>query len=565
MQQVPRSDGRTDILVQSLGVVLPLILLASSLIFHLERGERVQLIGTQMFYSVVVAWLLFGVFVFLYPARELTDKYKRMLVYQSFFVFFLFLLPGLATPLTCSWSLLMLASFGYVGLRGYITSVCILVIAVIADIVIVPQEALNVVIVTAVTIVIGSVVDIVAHQNNFYRYALGETREQAMMQRDRILTIVNNLATAIIATDSRGVIQLYNAASLQLLDISMGLRGKVVDEIIHVTDKNGTPVSLVELLQASTEVEVREDLQIEVSGERIWLSVTFSPIHATNDKSTDSDGYVLLLRDVTKQKSLDEERDEFISVVSHELRTPITVAEGALSNIQLLLGRGVTPTSTLSNHLSAAYKQIVFLAKLVNDLSTLARAERGMADQVECIDVRSLMNELDHEYQPQAAKKSLAFIVTVEAGADYVEASELYIKELLQNIITNALKYTKQGSVELVASCHNGVITFAVHDTGIGIRKADQPHVFDRFWRSEDYRTRETGGTGLGMYVATKLARRLGTEIRLKSRLNHGSTFWFKLPSCHPTRTGHKKIRSEVTAGGSNTVKPESNATRKNP
>ena len=555
---MPRLDTKTDMLVQVVGIILPILFLVVSITFHVELRYRVYLVGAPIFYGIIVAWLLFGILVFLQPARELHAKYKRLLVYQGFVALFLLLIPGAATAMTCTWSLFILAGFAYVGLRGYFVAIAALIGVAVIDGLVAPHEIGSVIVVVVVTIAIGSVVDVVAHQNNFYRYALGATREQAMMQRDRILTIVNNLATAIIATDSQGRIQLYNAASLQLLDVNIGLRGKVVDTIIHVTDKHDNPVSLVALLQAATGVESREDLQMEVSGERIWLSATFSPIHATNDKSTDSDGYVILLRDITRQKSLDEERDEFISVVSHELRTPITVAEGALSNLQLMIGRGTIPTDTLVNHLGAAYKQIVFLAKLVNDLSTLARAERGVADHVECIDVRSLMNELDREYQPQAAKKSLAFIVTVEAGAEYVEASELYLKELLQNIITNALKYTKQGSIELTARYRDDVITFAVQDTGIGIRKADQPHVFDRFWRSEDYRTRETGGTGLGMYVATKLAKRMGTEIGLKSRLNHGSTFWFELPSCQPTESlRQKSYDGNKEAEVSNEIPPQ--------
>jgi len=105
------------------------------------------------------------------------------------------------------------------------------------------------------------------------------------------------------------------------------------------------------------------------------------------------------------------------------------------------------------------------------------------------------------------------------------------LHELLQNFITNAIKYTKEGSITLEVARKKDTIHFAVKDTGIGISKSDQAKVFNKFYRSEDYRTRETGGTGLGLYVAVKLAKKLGTEIDLSSRLNHGSTFSFTLPS----------------------------------
>jgi signal transduction histidine kinase len=112
-----------------------------------------------------------------------------------------------------------------------------------------------------------------------------------------------------------------------------------------------------------------------------------------------------------------------------------------------------------------------------------------------------------------------------------ITASRLYLKELLQNFITNSIKYTKDGSITLRVNRKGKNIIFEVSDTGIGISKSDQAKIFNKFYRSEDYRTRETGGTGLGLYVAVKLAKKLGTRIELISRLNHGSSFSITLPA----------------------------------
>jgi signal transduction histidine kinase len=183
----------------------------------------------------------------------------------------------------------------------------------------------------------------------------------------------------------------------------------------------------------------------------------------------------------------------------------------------------------LKDGITTAHDQVIFLAKMVNDLSTLSRAERGIADAEEDIDVRSLVNDLFSEYEPQAAKKGLHFNLDIGTHLGSVMASRLYLQELLQNFITNSIKYTKEGSVTLSAYRKDGVVKFEVKDTGIGISKADQEKVFKKFYRSEDYRTRETGGTGLGLYVAVKLAKKLGTHINLTSRLNHGSSFSFEL------------------------------------
>jgi signal transduction histidine kinase len=278
---------------------------------------------------------------------------------------------------------------------------------------------------------------------------------------------------------------------------------------------------------------VRDDLIMPLEEDVMRLEVTYSPIrgsYSRSKKASVEDGYMLILRDVTKAKSLEEERDEFISVVSHELRTPITIAEGTLSNVQVMMGRPDIAESVLKQSVATAHEQIIFLAKMVNDLSTLSRAERGVADAPESIEVRSLVNDLFNEYAPQAKAKKLHFDLDLDPHLGEVVASRLYLHELLQNFITNSIKYTREGGITLVVARKDNEIKFEVKDTGIGISKSDQGKIFQKFYRSEDYRTRETGGTGLGLYVAVKLSKKLGTKIEMKSRLNHGSSFSFTLP-----------------------------------
>ena len=195
------------------------------------------------------------------------------------------------------------------------------------------------------------------------------------------------------------------------------------------------------------------------------------------------------------------------------------------------MGRSDIPQATLQSNIDVAHEQVLFLAKMVNDLSTLSRAERGVADEAEEIDVADLAHSLYNEYAPQAQSKNLQFNLELDPQLGKVSASPLYLKELLQNFITNAIKYTKEGSVTVRIKKEGTALHFAVIDTGIGISKSDQSHVFEKFWRSEDYRTRETGGTGLGLYVTRKLAKKLSTTVDMSSRLNHGSVFSFTLPA----------------------------------
>jgi len=173
---------------------------------------------------------------------------------------------------------------------------------------------------------------------------------------------------------------------------------------------------------------------------------------------------------------------------------------------------------------------VLYLAKMVNDLSTLSRAERGVADAGEDIDVQELMHKLHTQYEKDASSRSLHLNLELGTKLGSVHASRLYLEELLQNFITNAIKYTHEGSITVTAKQKKGNVIFAVKDSGIGISRGDQQKIFNKFYRSEDYRIRETNGTGLGLYVSTKLSHKLGTQINLTSRLNHGSTFSFELP-----------------------------------
>src|SRR5205823_6432714 len=112
-----------------------------------------------------------------------------------------------------------------------------------------------------------------------------------------------------------------------------------------------------------------------------------------------------------------------------------------------------------------------------------------------------------------------------------LHSGKLYVREILQNFITNALKYTEKGSVTLIAEPAGKGVRFIVKDTGIGISKSDQEKLFDKFFRSEDFRTRKTNGTGLGLYVTLKLTHLLHADIDIASELNKGSTFTIFIPN----------------------------------
>lgn len=528
---VPTFNTHSDIIIRSSGFLLPVILFSYGILLQTEVIHSEHLFIAPIFYATCVAWLLLGIYQLLVPVTSRSGVALRLLAYHVLAALYVWFATGFATPFIACWIVLFYASYLYLGRTGLNLSIFGLFAVALGDVLLNIDNTLRLLEIGLFflgTLLVGYITGMLSANQDIDREELSRSRAEEALQRDRILTIVNNLADAIFSTDKDGVIQVYNAACLNLLDTNSELKGKNIDDVISLTDIEHKRFRLVRHFRTARSVESREDLSTVISGETIRLSVIYSAVrNANSHQPTSDDGYVVILRDITKQKSLEEERDEFISVVSHELRTPITIAEGSLSNVQLMMGRNDIPKTTLAENVKTSHDQVLFLAKMVNDLSTLSRAERGVADATEEIDVAVMVHDLYNEYAPQAEAKGLHFNLDASPQLGTVVASRLYLKELLQNFITNAIKYTKKGEVTLIVKKTAGSLEFAVKDTGIGISKSDQAHVFDKFWRSEDYRTRETGGTGLGLYVTRKLAKKLGVEIELTSRLNHGSTFSF--------------------------------------
>ena len=531
---------RTARVTKLCGLMLPVVLVGYGILIQLGYVQSDYFTGYYGFAALIIIWLILAALQYFgdrSPDTRERNAAIRLAGYHILGVGYILLVSGFSAPPLICYVLLLVVAYIHFGLRALQLSLLVLLGTLLYDLAFGGKshdsDVANTVAVIA-SLGLGVAISFIIRSLQVDTITLKRSQSQEALERERILTIVNNLADAVLSTDERGIVRVYNASSLNLLDTNDSLNGHHIDEILPLQTTDGEKFKLSTALKKAKGVEIRDDLRYSYGDdESIRLEVTFSPIRSSfsrSKKGQAQDGYIIIMRDVTKPKSLEEERDEFISVVSHELRTPIAVAEGTISNTQLMVDRTDIPKATLKQSIDMAHEQIVFLAKMVNDLSTLSRAERGVSDTPETVNVRQLVDELYAEYAPQAEAKGLHFNLDLSAKLGNVNVSPLYLKELLQNFVTNSIKYTKTGDITLVVAQNDKTVSFAVRDTGIGISKADQAKIFNKFYRSEDYRTRETGGTGLGLYVATKLAKKLGCEIKLVSRLNHGSTFSFELP-----------------------------------
>ena len=528
--------------VQLGGLVFPVVFIMYGVAVYNGLANPEHLITLTEFVVLAFFWTVLGIIQYITKPAGKRETFLRLFGFYLLSTITLVGFTGVNSPFAMFWILLMLASYVFFFRLGIVVNVIVFAVIVVIDSIYrfgldaeLPIQ--NIVSLLAV-IFCALVMFSIDNELRNKRKELRVVQSSESVQKESVLTIINNLTDAVISTNKDGVIVLYNASALNLLDTNKSLIGKKIGNVLRLKDSDKKPFSLLEHLRTTKSTVTRDDLTYSYDeNDTIKLEITYSPIRSTytkKQKSDSHDGYVIMLRDITKLKNLEEERDEFISVVSHELRTPITISEGSISNLQFLLKNENASKEMIVDSAEMAHEQIVFLAKMVNDLSALSRAERNVGGEKELISLKDLAFKLYNEYEPDAHEKKLKFNLDLSPKLTTVTASRLYLEELIQNFITNAIKYTPKGSITLSFKEKNGHVTISVKDTGIGISKADQQKVFDKFYRCEDYRTRQTKGTGLGLYVAIKLAQKLSTKIELTSRINFGSTFSFTIDTDEP-------------------------------
>jgi signal transduction histidine kinase len=462
------------------------------------------------FYLYVYHWLLAFMLIFIVPTLS---YYLYLWVMFMYLAEFLYQAKGMALSAAALLITMLMGSlYQYNGLSKT------LVIRILAEF---------------VTIVsVNLVMTRLAFGNRARRAEMQQKVVRAEFEHSRLVALINSMSDGVIATDDRGKILNYNAAALDLLDTNITLTGQFISDYLKLKDPRDRPVDIMDIARATNYLQRRSDLYINYGDQdKVSLDINISRI-ARSTVLAKQQGFTFLLRDITLQKSLDEERDLFISEVSHELRTPLTIAEGEMSMAILLADKPQPDVAKIKESVEKSHDQVVFLADMVNDLSALSRAQRDDTSMdIETFSVSDVLQELEETYKPQAEKKGLYLKVDIAPATPQLTTSRLYFKEILQNFITNAIKYTEKGGItvkgQAVDSEH---VIISVRDTGYGIAKSEQAKVYQKFWRSEDPLTRSTGGTGLGLFITAKLTQRLGAQLRLESKVKEGSTFSIVVP-----------------------------------
>ena len=219
-------------------------------------------------------------------------------------------------------------------------------------------------------------------------------------------------------------------------------------------------------------------------------------------------------------------RRNMVADIAHELRTPLTVIQG---NLQAILD-GVYPLDL--NEIETVHAETAMLSRLVTDLRELSLAEAGqLALNTTTRPLGPLVEGAAQRHAEMAAAKAIALDAEIAEGLPLVPLDPDRTTQVINNLLSNALRYTPSGGRVSVAVTGNpDGVRVTVRDSGPGIAAEDLPRVFDRFWRGEKSRAREKGGSGLGLAIARQWVEAMGGRIGVESRPGEGSAFWFSLP-----------------------------------
>ena len=528
---IQQEDTLLDAKTTSPMVIVASLLILVSYYFNLTYSKNIWIVSATV--AVIIIFALSNYI----PRLQFSKNHIPYLVsYHSALAFVLiFIMPTISYFLVL-WILLAYLSEYFYQIKGLLFSLLSLLITLVVGIFVQGSISGQNIIVYLQWFVLISGVSLILSRiilgTKEVRKSLANKTTKAEYEHQRLLALINSMTEAVLSIDENGVINTYNSAALDLLNTHNDLNNKKIQSLIELYDNDERPVDIMEIIKHTKYISKKTDYHLKRNDqEELMLEINISKAGSATP-ITHETGYTILMRDITKQKSLEEERQDFISVVSHELRTPITVAEANVSMAQLMYRRQHYSDQSTLDSLGKAHEKILFLSEMVNDLSTLSRAEREDKEMdIETFDIAELIREVIDLSSDKANKKSIKITTNVTANISKITTSKLYLKEILQNFVSNAIKYSSKGTVDISAQkISSGKIRISVKDHGIGMSEADQEKVFDKFWRSENPMTRESEGTGLGLYISLKLARRINSELGLESKLGSGTTFYIDLP-----------------------------------
>jgi signal transduction histidine kinase len=326
-----------------------------------------------------------------------------------------------------------------------------------------------------------------------------------------LAAVLNAAADAILLVDQEKRIQLVNIAGERLFtDVNTR-----VGQILPVGYGYDSLVGLINNVQ---DTKIPTEAEVDWPDQRMF-SAFATPIEAG--------GLVVVLHDVTHFIDLERVKNEFIATASHDLKNPIHAVLGYSD----LLGKA-GPLNEMQkefvNYLKRASNQMY---ELVLNMLELARIDLNTGLNIQAIDFQNILENLSNEFQTQARDKGHKLIFDYSENQPEVKIDQPRIRQVLQNLIGNAIKYTpKDGIITVSTELAKSMIWIHVQDNGLGIPEDDLPHIFEKFYRVDADDRKDIQGNGLGLAIVKAIVEQHGGKIKVSSKLGQGSCFSFSLP-----------------------------------
>ncbi|WP_439673274.1 cell wall metabolism sensor histidine kinase WalK [Staphylococcus pseudintermedius] len=345
-----------------------------------------------------------------------------------------------------------------------------------------------------------------------------EAQANTESEKRRLDSVITHMSDGVIATDRRGRVRIINDMALKMLGKSKEeVSGHFIFDVLDLQDE----FSLEELNENNDSVLI--DINEE---EGIIARVNFSTIVQYTGFVT---GYIAVLHDVTEQQQIERERREFVANVSHELRTPLTSMN---SYIEALEEGAWRDESIAPQFLSVTREETERMIRLVNDLLHLSKMDNETETITkEIVDFNMFINKIINRHE--MAAKDTTFVRDIPRETIFTEVDPDKMTQVFDNVITNAMKYSRgEKRVEFHVK-HNPVhsrLTIRIKDNGIGIPINKVDKIFDRFFRVDKARTRKMGGTGLGLAISKEIVEAHNGRIWANSVEGQGTSIFITLP-----------------------------------
>ena len=336
-------------------------------------------------------------------------------------------------------------------------------------------------------------------------------------QKNQIETILLHMTDGIIAFNRKGEIILINPAAKKFL--SIGPEDNTFDDIFKKFNLN---INMEKIIYLENWTSTEQRIQVEEK----YVNVFFAPFKNETERP---DGVIAVIQDITEHVKLDNMQKELVADVSHELKTPITSIMGYADTLL----EGQYDKETQDKFLNVIATEARRMAKLVTDLLTLSRFDSNRKrTQKETFDLGELVKKCQDKLAIEIKKKKHTVNCFVTADVPPVYADKYDIERVVLNILTNSIKYTKDGGeIKIYVGFVYNDAYIKIFDNGIGIPEEDLSRIFERFYRVDKARTREMGGTGLGLSIAKEILDKNGGSIDIKSVVGQGTEVVVKIPT----------------------------------